>query len=94
MPSMTGRPAYRTMEMNGGSSAAYLACTPCVALFCTLVNRGGNRRAFRLPGGVGIMSIVRWNLRPVIFDVECFNCFLAISGCGNLSLCLGCLYAL
>ena len=28
--------------MNGGSSAPYLACTPCVPLFCTLFNRGGN----------------------------------------------------
>ena len=24
------------MEMNGGSSAPYLACTPCVPLFCAL----------------------------------------------------------
>ena len=32
-------------------------------------NRGGNRSAFRLPWR-GIMSIVRWNLRPVIFGVE------------------------
>ena len=47
---MIGRPRYRTMEMNGGSSAPYLARTPCVPLFCTLFNRGGNRRAFRLPG--------------------------------------------
>ena len=30
---MTGRPGYRTMEMNGGSSSPYLACTPCVPLF-------------------------------------------------------------
>ena len=57
--------------MNGGSSAPYLACTPCVPLFCTLFNRGGNRRGFRLPGGgAGIISIVRWNLRPVIFGVD------------------------
>ena len=33
MPNMTGRPGCRTMEMNGGSSASYLACTPCVPLF-------------------------------------------------------------
>ena len=50
---MTGRPGYRTMEMNGGSSAPYLARTPCVPLFCTLFNRGGNRRVFRLPGAGG-----------------------------------------
>ena len=30
---MTGRPGYRTMEMNGGTSAPYLARTPCVPLF-------------------------------------------------------------
>ena len=53
MPNMTGRPGCWTMEMNGGSSAPYLACTPCVPLFCTLFNRGGNRRAFRLPGASG-----------------------------------------
>ena len=33
MPNMTGRPGYRTMEMNGGSSAPYLARTPCIPLF-------------------------------------------------------------
>ena len=50
---MTGRPGYRTMEMIGGSSVPYLACTPCVPLFCTVFNRGGSRRAFRLPGAAG-----------------------------------------
>ena len=38
MPNMTGRPGYRTMEMNGGSSTPYLARTPCVPLFTTLFN--------------------------------------------------------
>ena len=37
---MTGRPGYRTMEMIGGSSAPYLACTPCFPLFCTLFTVG------------------------------------------------------
>ena len=41
------------MELNGGSSAPYLACTPCVPLFCTLFSRDGNRRAFSLPGAGG-----------------------------------------
>ena len=41
------------MEMIGGSSAPHLACTPCVPLFCTLFNKGGNIRAFRLPGAGG-----------------------------------------
>ena len=58
---------HQTMEMNGGSSASYLACTPCVPLFCTLFNRDGARRASRLQERAGIISIVRWNLRPVIF---------------------------
>ena len=40
-------------EMNGGSSASYLARTPCVPLFCALVSKGGSRRAFRLPGEGG-----------------------------------------
>ena len=71
VPNMTGRPGCQTMEMNGGSSVRYLARTPCVPLFSTLFNRGGNRRAFRLPGaGRGIIAIVRWNLRPVIFGVD------------------------
>ena len=50
---MAGRPRHRTMEMIGGSSASYLARTPFVPLLCTLFNRGGNRRAFRLPGAGG-----------------------------------------
>ena len=50
---MTGRPGYWTMEMVGGSSAPYLARTPCAPLFCALFNRGGNRRASRLPGEGG-----------------------------------------
>ena len=53
MPNMIGRPGHGTMEMFGGSSAPYLVCTPCVALFCTSFNRGGNRGAFRLPGAGG-----------------------------------------
>ena len=53
MPNMTGRPGCRTMEMIGGSSVSYLARTPCVPLFCTSFNRGGNRGAFRLPGAGG-----------------------------------------
>ena len=41
------------MEMNGGSSAPYLARTPCVPLFSTLFNRGGNRRALDYQGRAG-----------------------------------------
>ena len=53
MPTMTGRPGYRTMEMIGGSSAPYLTRTPCVPLFCTSFNRVGNKERFRLPGAGG-----------------------------------------
>ena len=74
---MTGRLGHRRMEMIGESSASYLARTPCIPLFCTLFNRGGNRRAFRLPGRAGIISIVRWNLRPVIFGVDNYGIILA-----------------
>ena len=42
----TGRPGYRTMEMNGGSSASYLARTPCNPFFCTLFNRGWKQKGF------------------------------------------------
>ena len=41
------------MEMIGGSSAPYLARTPCVPLFCTSFNRVGNKERFRLPGAGG-----------------------------------------
>ena len=41
---------------------------PCLCI----VQKGWKQRGFRLPGAVGIISIVRWNLRPVIFGVE--NC--------------------
>ena len=68
---MTGRPGCRTMEMNGGSSASYLARTPRVPLFCTLFPKGGSKRAFRLSGEGGMISIVRWKFRPVIFGGDC-----------------------
>ena len=53
MPHVTGRPGCWTMELNGGSSASYLSRAPCVPLFSTLFTKGGNRRAFRLPGEGG-----------------------------------------
>ena len=71
MPSMSGRPGCWTMEMIGGSCASYLARTPFVPLFCTCLNTGGNRRAFRLPGEGGENLHCTWNLRPVVFGVEC-----------------------
>ena len=53
MPNMTGRPGHRTMEMNGGSSAPYLARTPCVPLVSSSFNRVGDKERFRLPGAGG-----------------------------------------
>ena len=71
MSNMAGRPGYRTLEMNGGSSASYLARTPCVPLFSTLLNRDGTEGLSDYQGKAGIISIVRWNRRAVIFGVEC-----------------------
>ena len=44
---------------------------PLRSLVCILFKKGGSIGAFRLPEGrAGIISIVRWNLRLVIFGVE------------------------
>ena len=67
---MTGRTGYRTMEMNGGSSALYLACAPCVPLFVHCLLRVETEGFLDYQGQAGILSIVRWNLRPVILGVE------------------------
>ena len=75
MPNMTGRPGHWTMEMNGGSSAPYLACTPCVPLFVHCLIRVEAEGLLDYKGRAGIISIVRWNLRPVIFGTDL--CILA-----------------
>ena len=67
---MTGRPGHWTMEMNGGSSAPYLACTPYVPLFVHCLIRVEAEGFLDYQGRAGIISIVRWNLRPVTFGVE------------------------
>ena len=69
---MTGQPGYRTMKMImiGGSSASYLARTPCAPFFCTLFLGVETEGLLDYQGRAGITSIVRWNLRPVIFGVE------------------------
>ena len=82
MPNMTGRPRSRTMEMNGGSSAPYLACTPCVPLFVHCLIRVEAEGLLDYQGWAGIISIVRWNLRPVIFGVE--TCRLYPWACNRL----------
>ena len=54
------------MDMNGGSSVSYLACTPCA-----LGSIGVETEGFLdYQGSAGMISIVRWNLRPVMFGVE------------------------
>ena len=70
MPNMTGRPGYWTREMNGGSSAPHLACTPCVPLFVHCLTRVEAEGLLDYQGRAGIISTVRWDLRPVIFGVE------------------------
>ena len=58
------------MEMNGGSSAPHLACTPCVPLFVHGLIRVEAEGLLDYQGRAGVISIVLWNLRPVIFGVE------------------------
>ena len=53
MPNMTRRPGYWTMELNGGSSEPYPRLYLLRSLVCTLFNKGGSRRVFRLPGAGG-----------------------------------------
>ena len=75
MPTMTGRPGYWTMEMNGGSSASYLARTPYVPLFSTLSIRGESRRAFRLPaeGGDHFQCCNDCTVEPLPGHIWCRN---------------------
>ena len=70
MPNMTGRPGCRTMEMNGGSSASYLARTPCVPFFVLCLIRVEAEGLLAFQGRAGITSIARWNPRPVVFGVD------------------------
>ena len=63
---MTGRLGDYTTEMNGGSTASYLARTPRVPFSYAYFHRSGSIGAFRFPGTMW----VRRNLRPVIFGVE------------------------
>ena len=69
MPNLTGRPGCWTMDMSGGSSASYLARTPCVPLFCTSLNGMETEGMLGYQARAGIMSILGWKPRPVIFGV-------------------------
>ena len=68
---MTGRPGDQMVEMHGGSTASYLMRTPRVPSFMFILNLGLEAKGLlALQGGRGIASVVRWNLRVVIFGVE------------------------
>ena len=67
---MTGRQGCRTMKMNGGSSVSHLAPTPCVPSICALLFGLEREGLSDYQGRAGIISNVRWNLRPVMLDVD------------------------
>ena len=67
---MTGRPGYRTMEMNGKSTVSYLVRTPRIPFFMLILIGLEAKNLLAFQGRRGIASVVRWNLRPVIFGVE------------------------
>ena len=58
------------MEMSGESSALYLACALCVPLFVLCLILAEKEGFLDYKGRAWIISIVRWNLRPVIFSVD------------------------
>ena len=66
--------------MNGGSSAPYLARSPCIPLLCALFNRGGNQRAFRLPGEGG--DHVHCTVEPLPRNIRC-RMFLGVPSLGH-----------
>ena len=80
MPDMTGRPGCRTMDMFGGSTAAYLARTPRIPLFVLIFIGLETKSVLVYQGRAGSTSIVQWTLRPVIFGVGFFSKF---SSCGS-----------
>ena len=54
---------------------------PLGPLFCALFNRGGNMAGLvDYQGRAGIISIVRWNLRLVIFGLDGRNRAIVIAG--------------
>ena len=67
---MTGRPGHRTMEINGKSTVSYLVRTPHVPFFMLILIGLEAKNLLAFQGRRGIASVVRWNLRPIIFGVE------------------------
>ena len=60
------------MEMNGRSTASYLARTLCVPWLLLVLIGLEEKGLLDFQGRRGITSVVQWNLRPVIFGVEDF----------------------
>ena len=67
---LTGRPGDQTMEIDGRSTASYLARTLCIPAFLPISICLEAKGLLDFQGRRGITSVVRWNLRPVIFGVE------------------------
>ena len=67
---MTGRPGYRTMEMNGRTAVLYLVRTPRVPFLMLILIGLEATGLLAFQGRRGIASVVRWKLRPVIFGVN------------------------
>ena len=61
---------------------SYLTRTPFVPLLCTLFNRAGDltEEFLDYQGRTGVISIVWWNLRPVIFGVEYLTSLFSLFG--------------
>ena len=58
------------MEMNGRSTVSYLMRTPRVPFLMLILIGLEAKNSLAFQGRRGITSVVRWNLRPVIFGVE------------------------
>ena len=84
MPNMSGRPGHRTMEMNGVSSPPCLACTPCVPLFLLCLIGVETERLLDYQGRAGIISIVRWNVRPKRKRKKIAFFFVSVACCCGL----------
>ena len=58
------------MEINGKSTVSYLVHTPRVPFFMLILIGLEAKNLLAFQGRRGIASVVRWNLRPVIFGVD------------------------
>ena len=58
------------MEMNGKSTVSYLVRTPRVLFFMLILIGLEAKNLLAFQGRRGIASVVRWNLRPVIFGAD------------------------